>query len=99
MQDVRRTQDKIELKMPIKTSFGPEEDNTVVVAIKDKKLVQTDIVRDALVQQLEYKDNSAKKETHRKIVMENCEQANSKAAMQAERSKNQELKFNASKHW
>jgi hypothetical protein len=31
--------------------------------------------------------------------MENCEQANSKAAMQAQRNKNQELKFNASKHW
>jgi hypothetical protein len=58
---VRRSQEKNDLRKPIKTSFGPEEDNNVVVAIKDKKAVQTDIVRDAILKQVEDKGNSAKK--------------------------------------
>ena len=89
----------MELRKPIKTSFGPEEGQDVVVAIQDKKAVQTNIMKDALIKQLEQKDGSAKKESHRKIVMENFDQAGSKAALQAQRNKDQELKFNASKHW
>ena len=49
IQDVRRSVERVEHKKPNKTSFGPEQDNSVVVAIKDKKNVQVDIVRDALV--------------------------------------------------
>ena len=89
----------MDLKKAIRTSFGPEEGQDVVVAIKDKKAVQTEVVREHLLKQQAEKGDSAKKESHRKIVMENCEQMNSKAALQAKREKESELKFNASKHW
>lgn len=75
------------MKRPIKTSFGPEEGEDVVVGLLDKKAIQTEQVRECLMIQQQEKGDSAKKESHRKIIMENCEQANSKAALQAKREK------------
>ena len=51
----------LERKLPIKTSFGPEEGKNVVVSILNKKLENQQVVKEVLDDQIYNKADSAMK--------------------------------------
>ena len=58
---MRRSQEMLERKLPIKTSFGPEEGKNVVVSILNKKLENQQVVKEVLDDQIYNKADSAMK--------------------------------------